>query len=81
MCEARDAKGLYAAARAGRLPGLTGVCPDAPYEAPAAAEVVLGGEGCVEEAAGTVVAFLEGAGLVPSRAGKASGGVRREGEA
>ena len=65
VCEARDAKGLYAAARAGRLPGLTGVCPTAPYEAPPAAEVVLGGEGDVGEAAARVVAFLEDRGLVP----------------
>ncbi len=33
VCEARDPKGLYAAARAGKLPGFTGV--DAPYEVPA----------------------------------------------
>ena len=38
-CEARDPKGLYAAARAGRLPGFTGI--GAPYEAPAEAEIVL----------------------------------------
>jgi bifunctional enzyme CysN/CysC len=31
-CERRDPKGLYARARAGKLPGFTGV--DAPYEAP-----------------------------------------------
>ena len=31
-CERRDPKGLYARARAGRLPGFTGV--DAQYEAP-----------------------------------------------
>jgi len=68
VCEARDAKGLYAAARSGKLPGLTGVCPDAPYEAPAGAEVVLGGEGEVGAAARSVVAFLEGAGLVPREA-------------
>lgn len=33
ICESRDAKGLYARARQGRLFGLTGI--DAPYEAPA----------------------------------------------
>jgi bifunctional enzyme CysN/CysC len=38
-CEARDPKGLYAAARAGKLPGFTGV--GAPYEAPEAADIVL----------------------------------------
>jgi bifunctional enzyme CysN/CysC len=31
-CERRDPKGLYARARAGKLPGFTGI--DAPYEAP-----------------------------------------------
>jgi bifunctional enzyme CysN/CysC len=31
-CERRDPKGLYARARAGKLPGFTGV--DAPYEPP-----------------------------------------------
>ena len=38
-CEARDPKGLYAAARAGRLPGFTGV--DAPYDEPRAAALVI----------------------------------------
>ncbi|NVN42265.1 adenylyl-sulfate kinase, partial [Ameyamaea chiangmaiensis] len=33
QCEARDPKGLYAAARAGRITGFTGI--DAPYEPPA----------------------------------------------
>jgi adenylyl-sulfate kinase len=32
VCEGRDPKGLYRLARAGRLPGFTGI--DAPYEAP-----------------------------------------------
>ena len=36
-CERRDPKGLYAKARAGKLPGFTGV--DAPYESPEAAGV------------------------------------------
>ncbi|WP_148714373.1 adenylyl-sulfate kinase [Chitinolyticbacter meiyuanensis] len=35
VCEARDPKGLYAAARAGTVKGLTGI--DAPYEPPQAA--------------------------------------------
>jgi bifunctional enzyme CysN/CysC len=39
VCEERDPKGLYARARAGELPGLTGV--GAPYEAPANADLVL----------------------------------------
>jgi sulfate adenylyltransferase len=39
VCEARDVKGLYARARAGQLPGFTGI--DDPYEPPARAELVL----------------------------------------
>ena len=39
-CERRDPNGLYAAARAGRLSGLTGV--DDPYQAPRNAGVVIG---------------------------------------
>jgi bifunctional enzyme CysN/CysC len=38
-CERRDPRGLYARARAGDLPGFTGV--DAPYERPAHADLVL----------------------------------------
>jgi len=39
VCEARDRKGLYAAARAGRLAGFTGVSD--PYEEPTDADLVL----------------------------------------
>jgi bifunctional enzyme CysN/CysC len=39
VCEARDPKGLYAAARAGRLSGFTGI--DAPYDVPAAPNLVI----------------------------------------
>ncbi len=39
VCEARDPKGLYAAARRGEVRDFTGI--DSPYEAPAAAELVL----------------------------------------
>ena len=39
VCEARDVKGLYARARAGDLPGFTGI--DDPYEPPADADVVV----------------------------------------
>jgi len=39
-CERRDRKGLYAKARAGRLPNFTGI--DSPYEPPDAPEVHLG---------------------------------------
>jgi bifunctional enzyme CysN/CysC len=43
ICEARDPKGMYARARAGRLTGFTGV--DDPYEAPHAPELVLRPDG------------------------------------
>ena len=39
IAESRDVKGLYAKARGGQITGMTGV--DDPYEAPAAAELVL----------------------------------------
>jgi len=39
VCEARDRKGLYARARAGKIRGFTGV--DDPYEAPANPELRL----------------------------------------
>lgn len=38
-CEARDVKGLYAEARAGKRPGFTGI--DDPYESPLAPELVI----------------------------------------
>ena len=40
-CERRDPKGLYARARAGELPGLTGVGDV--YEAPESPELEVGG--------------------------------------
>ena len=39
VCEARDPKGLYKAARAGKIKGFTGI--DDPYEEPEAAELVM----------------------------------------
>lgn len=41
ICERRDPKGMYARARAGELPGLTGV--DAPYEPPGAPDIRIDG--------------------------------------
>jgi len=41
ICEARDPKGLYKLARAGRLPNLTGI--GSPYEAPEHPEITLDG--------------------------------------
>jgi len=39
VCEARDAKGLYALARSGKLKQFTGI--DDPYEAPEQSEIVI----------------------------------------
>ncbi|MHB1535287.1 MAG: adenylyl-sulfate kinase [Acidimicrobiales bacterium] len=55
VCEARDAKGLYARARAGEISGFTGI--DDPYEAPDAPELVLRSGG-VEEMAAAVIGIL-----------------------
>ena len=58
-CERRDPKGLYAKARAGDLPGFTGI--DDPYEAPERPELELRPfEQAVEEAVAAVLALLEG---------------------
>ena len=57
VCERRDVKGLYAKARAGRLPNFTGI--DSPYEAPQAPELRLDGATLsVAAAAERVIAFL-----------------------
>jgi bifunctional enzyme CysN/CysC len=42
VCEARDPKGLYRKARAGRISNFTGI--DSPYEPPEAADLILSGE-------------------------------------
>ena len=57
-CERRDPKGLYARARAGELPGLTGV--DDPYEPPARPELELRPlEQGVPETVAALLALLE----------------------
>ena len=58
-CERRDPKGLYARARAGQLPGFTGI--DSDYEVPARPELVLGsGSGSLPEQISSVLELLEG---------------------
>jgi bifunctional enzyme CysN/CysC len=58
-CERRDPKGLYARARAGQLPGFTGI--DSDYEVPAAPDLVLGpGSGSVAEQVSRVLELVEG---------------------
>lgn len=64
-CEARDVKGLYAEARAGKRTGFTGV--DDPYEAPLKPEIVCptGSEPMADSLA-RILAYLESNGLIPA---------------
>ncbi|XP_022751204.1 adenylyl-sulfate kinase 3-like isoform X4 [Durio zibethinus] len=61
ICEARDPKGLYKLARAGKIKGFTGI--DDPYEPPLNCELVLPQKGndCASpcEMAETVISYLE----------------------
>lgn len=62
-CEARDVKGLYAEARAGKRTGFTGI--DDPYEAPLTPELVVPtGSEPVDASVARVLAYLETRGLV-----------------
>jgi sulfate adenylyltransferase len=62
VCEARDRKGLYAAARAGKIKGFTGI--DDPYETPASPQLrVDTSQWTVAEAADLVFAWLQAEGL------------------
>ena len=65
-CEARDPKGLYKKARAGQIPEFTGI--SAPYEEPAAPELVIRtGERDVDASAAMVVRYLEDNGFIPKK--------------
>jgi bifunctional enzyme CysN/CysC len=68
ICEARDAKGLYALARSGELPGFTGI--DDPYERPEDPDIVIAGDRTTPaSAAATIVEVLVGHGVVPESGG------------
>ncbi|WP_244948383.1 adenylyl-sulfate kinase [Methylobacterium dankookense] len=57
VCEARDPKGLYDRARAGKIPDFTGI--SAPYEAPDAPDLVIRTQGLtVEDSAAVLYAEL-----------------------
>ena len=57
-CEERDPKGLYKKARAGEIPDFTGI--SAPYEAPAAPELVVDTSALsVEQAVDRVVEYIQ----------------------
>jgi adenylylsulfate kinase len=70
VCEERDPKGLYKAARAGKIKGFTGI--DDPYEEPLDAEIVMevakeGGDGTLappEKMAAAIIDVLEKKGLL-----------------
>ncbi len=63
QCEARDVKGLYAEARAGKRPGFTGI--DDPYEAPHRPEILCEtGVETVEASLRRIVDHLEARGLI-----------------
>ncbi|MEX0784736.1 MAG: adenylyl-sulfate kinase [Dehalococcoidia bacterium] len=67
-CEARDVKGLYAEARAGRRPGFTGI--DDPYEPPLDPEVAVPtGSEPIEASITRILSYLEARGLVPALTG------------
>jgi sulfate adenylyltransferase len=64
VCEARDRKGLYAKARAGEIPGFTGISD--PYEAPADADLVLDTtDRSIDDCAAEVLALLVTGGWLP----------------
>ena len=66
VCEARDPKGLYKKARAGELPGFTGV--DDPYESPESPELTLDAAGTSpDELAEQVVTHLRAQGKLGTR--------------
>jgi len=66
-CEARDVKGLYAEARAGKRAAFTGV--DDPYEAPLNPEIVVpSGDEPLEQSLSRVLSYLETNGLIAGQA-------------
>ncbi len=66
-CERRDAKGLYAKARAGEIKNFTGI--DSAYEAPEAPEIHIDGDNTsAEHAAEQIIAALKERGIVSKNA-------------
>ena len=65
VAEARDPKGLYAKARAGQIPDMTGMSEKAPFEPPPKPELRLPThEQPVEQSAAQVVAMLRAHGVI-----------------
>ena len=64
VCQARDPKGLYKRAAAGRIKNFTGI--DSPYEKPGNPELVLATERVsADELAGRVFAYLKEKAIIP----------------
>jgi adenylyl-sulfate kinase len=75
-CEARDVKGLYAEARAGRRPGFTGI--DDPYEPPLAPEITLAtGSEPAAASVERILGYLERRGLLAQGAEQVPAGTSR----
>lgn len=70
ICEERDPKGLYKAARAGKIKNFTGI--DDPYEEPENPEITLdakdkdGNMSSAEDMAGKIIEYLESKGYLQS---------------
>ncbi|MBI3912526.1 MAG: adenylyl-sulfate kinase [Armatimonadetes bacterium] len=63
VCEQRDTKGLYARARAGKIPEFTGI--SAPYEPPLRPEIVVQtAERTVEECVAQILSYLSNSGAL-----------------
>ena len=70
-CESRDVKGLYAKARAGKIPEFTGI--SAPYEAPERPELVLDtNRQDVAASVAQVIGYLEQKGVLDPPAAQAT---------
>ena len=66
-CERRDPKGLYARARAGKIPEFTGLT--SPYEAPLSPEIRLNGSSAADEFVERILQHLQTAWVKASIAG------------
>lgn len=57
ICESRDVKGLYAKARRGEIPNMTGI--SAPYETPVNPDIEVTPEQSLEESVARIMAYIE----------------------
>ena len=77
ILKARDAKGLYQKALRGEIPFFTGISD--PYEPPENPELLIRTDHqSVEESLGTIMAWLEQNGLLPSETSRSGRGIDKE---